>query len=89
MTDEVRVRPSAREKTGQCPTKCGFSNACVRSGTWWVRTRNGHKVGRTHFSLGGLYTKTLTWVLIILIDMHWWDLNTKSFRRISGIKNTY
>ena len=24
-----------------------------------------------------------------LIDMHWWDLNTKSFRRFSAIKNTY
>ena len=23
------------------------------------------------------------------IDMHWWDLNTKSFRRFSAIKNTY
>ena len=89
MTDEVRVRPSAREKTGQCPTKCGFSNAhththththtCARSSTWWVRTRNGHKVGRTHFSLGGTYTKTLTWVLIILIDMHWWDLKQNLF----------
>ena len=21
--------------------------------------------------------------------MHWWDLNTKSFRRFSDIKNTY
>ena len=62
---------------------------CVRSSTWWVRTRNGHKVGRTHFSLGGTYTKSLTWLLIILIDMHWWDLNTKSFWRFSAIKNTY
>ena len=25
MTDEVRVRPSARQKTAKCPTKCGFS----------------------------------------------------------------
>ena len=25
----------------------------------------------------------------ILFDMHWWDLNTKSFRRFSAIKNTY
>ena len=25
----------------------------------------------------------------ILIDMHWWDLNTKSFWRFSAIKNTY
>ena len=39
---------------------------------------------------------TLTWNLFvdfqpsrILIDMHWWDLNTKSFRRSSAIKNTY
>ena len=24
-----------------------------------------------------------------LIDMHWWDLNTKSFRRYSAFKNTY
>ena len=24
-----------------------------------------------------------------LIDMHWWDLATKSFRRFSAIKNTY
>ena len=61
-------------------TKCGFSHTCVRGSTWWVRTRNEHKVGRTHFFLGGTYTKTLTWPLIILIDMHWWDLNTKSFR---------
>ena len=67
----------------------GEDHTCVRSSTWWVRTRNGHKVGRTHFSLGGTYTKTLTWLLIILIDMHWWDLNTISFRRFSAIKNTY
>ena len=33
-------------------------HTCVRSSTWWVRTRNGHKVGRTHFSLCGTYTKT-------------------------------
>ena len=65
------------------------THTCVRSSTWWVRTRNGHKVGRTHFSLGGAYTKTLTWLLKILIDMHWWDINTKSFRRFSAIKNTY
>ena len=65
------------------------THTCVRSSTWWVRTRNGHKVGRTHFSLGGTYTKTLAWLLKILIDMHWWDLNTKSFRRFSAIKNTY
>ena len=25
----------------------------------------------------------------ILIDMHWWDLNTKSFRRFPAIKNTF
>ena len=25
MTDEVQVRPSARQKTAKCPTKCGFS----------------------------------------------------------------
>ena len=25
----------------------------------------------------------------ILIVMHWWDLNIKSFRRISAIKNTF
>ena len=24
-----------------------------------------------------------------LFDMHWWDLNTKSFRRFAAIKNTY
>ena len=48
---------------------------CVQSSTWWVRTRNE----LTHFFLGGTYTKTLTWPLIILIDMHWWDLNTKSY----------
>ena len=65
------------------------AHTCVRSSTWWVRTRNGHKVGRTDFSLGGTYTKSLTWLLIILIDMHWWDLNTKSFWRFSAIKNTY
>ena len=53
------------------------------------RTRNGHKVGRTHFSIGGTYTKFITWLLLILIDMHWWDLNTKSFRRYSAIKKTY
>ena len=85
----VNVRPYA-DCAGR-PTKCGFSHThtCVRSSTWWVRTRNGHKMGRTHFSLGGTYTKTLTWLLKILIDMPWWDLNTKSFRRFSAIKNTY
>ena len=65
------------------------THTCVRSSTRWVRTRNGHKVGRTHFSLGVTYTKTLTWVLIIFFDMHWWDLNTKSFRQFSAIKNTF
>ena len=66
-----------------------FAHICVRSSTWWVRTRNRHKVGRTHFSLGGTCPKTLTLILIILIGMHLWDLNTKSFRRFSAIKKTY
>ena len=83
----------------KCSALCGLcwqtnqvqflTHACVRSSTWWVRTRNGHKVGRTHFSIGGTYTKTSIWLLIILIDMHWWDLNSKSFRRFSATKNTY
>ena len=66
-----------------------WKNACVRSSTKWVRARNGHKEGHRHFSLGGTYTKTLTWLSIILIDMHWWDLNTKYFRRVSAIHKAY
>ena len=38
--------------------KPNSTHICVRSSTWCVRTRSGHKVGRTHFSLGGTYTKT-------------------------------
>ena len=41
------------------------------------------------FPLVGHTQKLYTWLIIILIDMHWWDLNTKSFQRFSAIMNTY
>ena len=42
--------------------------------------------------VGGTWTQTLFSDLQPsrkLIVMHWWDLNIKSFRRLSAIKNTY
>ena len=43
-------------------------------------------------SIGGIFTQSLFGdfqLSRILIDMHWWELNTKSFRRFAAIKNTY
>ena len=43
-------------------------------------------------SIGGIFTQRLFGdfqLSRILIDMHWWDLNTESFRRFAAIKNTY
>ena len=65
MTGEVRVRPSARQKTAKCPTKCGFSktythtyihtyiHTCVRIRTWSVCQHNPHKVEHLHSHLTG------------------------------------
>ena len=42
--------------------------------------------------IGGTWTRNLFGDLQlsrILFDMHWWDLNTKSFRCFSAIKKTY
>ena len=42
--------------------------------------------------IGGTWTQNLFGDFQLsrkLIDMHWWDLNTKSFRRFAAIKNTY
>ena len=42
--------------------------------------------------IGGTLTKNLFGGFQLsrkLIDMHWWDLNTKSVRRFSAIKNTF
>ena len=42
--------------------------------------------------IGGTWTRNLFGDLQlsrILIVMHWWDLNIKSFRRFAAIKNTY
>ena len=42
--------------------------------------------------IGGTLTQNLYGIFQLprmLIDMHWWDLNTKSFLQFSAIKNTY
>ena len=74
--------------------------SAIKNTYWHALAGHEHKIFSTTFSyqenfltcIGGTLTQTLFGdfqLSRLLIDMHWWDLNTKSFRRISVIKNTY
>ena len=73
--------------------------AAIKNTYWHALVRPEEKIFSVVFSyqeyfltcIGGTWTRNLFGDFQrsrILVDMHWWDLNTKSFRRFSAIKNT-
>ena len=74
--------------------------AAIKNTFWHGLVGPEHKIFSVIFSyqenlltcIGGTWTRNLFGDLQlprILIVMHWWDLNPKSFRRFSAIKNTF
>ena len=74
--------------------------SAIKNTYWHALAGHEHKIFSTTFSyqenfltcIGGTLTQTLFGdfqLSRILIDMHLWELTTKSFRRFSVIKNTY
>ena len=74
--------------------------SAIKSTFWHALVGPEHKIFSVIFSyqensltcIGGTLTQSLFGdfqLSRILIDMHWWDLNPKSFRWFSAIKKTY
>ena len=74
--------------------------AAIKNTYWHALVGSSHKIFSTIFSyqeylltcIGGVFTQNRFddfQLSRILIGMHWWDINAKSFRWISAIKNAY
>ena len=81
-------------------TKSFRRYSAIKNTFWHALVGPEHKIFSVIFSyqensltcIGGTLTQSLFGdfqLSRILIDMHWWDLNPKSFRWFSAIKKTY